>query len=126
METLPFLPGQQSRPRMFSNPFSFKGRIRRLEYGLSFIIFYAYLLVVSIAIGLIAGAFNASDGIWVPLIYLNMTPAYWFLWAQGAKRCHDLGNSGWWQIVPFYIFWMLFQDGETGDNNYGPNPKGIK
>ena len=28
------------KPSMFQSPFSFKGRIRRMEYGLSFIIFY--------------------------------------------------------------------------------------
>jgi uncharacterized membrane protein YhaH (DUF805 family) len=52
-------------------------------------------------------------------------PMLWFLWAQGAKRCHDRGNSGFYQIIPFYGFWMLFADSEKGVNEYGPNPKGI-
>lgn len=49
----------------------------------------------------------------------------WFLLAQGAKRCHDRGNSGWWQLIPFYYLWMFFADGEIGDNEYGTNPKGL-
>ena len=58
-------------------------------------------------------------------MYLLLIPVYWFTWAQGAKRCHDRGNSGWFQIIPFYGLWMLFGDGEIGDNEYGSNPKGL-
>ena len=39
------------------------------------------------------------------------------------KRCHDLGNSGWFQLIPLYGFWMIFQDGIKGNNEYGINPK---
>ena len=56
-------------------------------------------------------------------IILTIVPAYWFLWAQGAKRCHDRGNSGWYQIIPFYFFVMLFGRSEEGVNDYGTNPK---
>jgi uncharacterized membrane protein YhaH (DUF805 family) len=45
--------------------------------------------------------------------------------AQGAKRCHDRGNSGWYLLIPFYVFWMLFADSDIGANEYGLNPKGI-
>jgi uncharacterized membrane protein YhaH (DUF805 family) len=47
----------------------------------------------------------------------------WFLWAQNAKRCHDRGNSGWYQLIPFYFLVLLFGDGEEGENEYGDNPK---
>ncbi len=87
---------------MFVNTFSFDGRIRRTEYGISTII--AVLLSL------------------IPII--GFIPALWIYWAQGAKRCHDVGNSGWWQLIPFYGFWLLFQDGEHGKNQYGDNPKG--
>jgi nitrogenase molybdenum-iron protein alpha chain len=49
------------------------------------------------------------------ILYLIMLVPYcWFIWAQGAKRCHDRGNSGWYQIIPFYGFWMLFAEGTKG------------
>jgi uncharacterized membrane protein YhaH (DUF805 family) len=103
---------------MFKNPFSFEGRIRRTEYGLSFI-FYA------IAAGIINVIVEESRGDAV-ILGLAYIPMLWFLWAQGAKRCHDVGNSGWWQLIPFYVFWLLFQDGQPGPNQYGENPKGIQ
>jgi uncharacterized membrane protein YhaH (DUF805 family) len=102
---------------MFKNPFSFEGRIRRTEYGLSFIILYFYTFVIGIVIGLLE--------LGEALMYLFLIPSYWFIWAQGAKRCHDRGNSGWFQFIPFYGLWMLFADSDNGMNEYGPNPKGI-
>jgi len=47
----------------------------------------------------------------------------WFIWTQGAKRCHDRGNSGWYMFISFYGFWMLFADSEYGANEYGENPR---
>ncbi|MEP3837111.1 MAG: DUF805 domain-containing protein [Algibacter sp.] len=103
---------------MFKNPFSFEGRIRRTEYGLSYLIY----LLLYLGGGALIANMNESFSIlllviWVPLI--------WFLLAQGTKRCHDRSNSGWYQIIPFYGLWMLFGDGDTGPNEYGNNPKGI-
>lgn len=60
------------------------------------------------------------------IIGVAYIPLIWFFWAQGAKRCHDLGNNGWWQLIPFYAFWLLFQDGDVNPNEYGTNPKGIQ
>lgn len=103
---------------MFKAPFSFEGRIRRTEYGLSFIIMFGISMVANL---LILFMKEAMIAVWI-IFYI---PMYWFSLAQGAKRCHDLGNSGWFQIIPLYFLWLLFQDGEPGENGYGPNPKGI-
>jgi uncharacterized membrane protein YhaH (DUF805 family) len=100
---------------MFKNPFSFDGRIRRMEYGLTFII---YIVCYFAALALI-GTAGAGTAIGV----LMLIPIAWFVWAQGAKRCHDIGRTGWIQIVPFYVFFLLFQDGDDGTNSYGQNPK---
>lgn len=108
---------------MFKNAFSFSGRIRRTEYGVSMII---YLVIVTIlqflVVGMVAG--TESPGMAI-LFFVLMLPVIYFMLAQGAKRCHDRGNSGWFQLIPFYGFWMLFADSEPGKNEYGPNPKGI-
>jgi uncharacterized membrane protein YhaH (DUF805 family) len=96
---------------MFTIPFSFYGRIRRTEYGLSFIIY----IVACIAMAFIQTV--------VPYFVVLYIPIVWFLWAQGAKRCHDRGNSGWFQIIPFYVLWLLFAEGDKGNNGFGDDPK---
>lgn len=102
---------------MFKNPFSFKGRIRRTEFGISYII---YIILYQIASYITVVILDIPA-----LLFLFMVPLVWFFIAQSAKRCHDRGNSGWYQLIPFYILWMLFADSDDGINEYGPNPKGI-
>ena len=109
------------KPGMFRNPFSFSGRIRRTEYGLSMIICFVINLFIQ---GIVEVAAESDAASALLILYLIMLVPYcWFIWAQGAKRCHDRGNSGWYQIIPFYGFWMLFAEGETTANEYGNSPK---
>ena len=112
---------------MFKAPFSFEGRIRRTEFGLTMII---HVIIITILRLVAAGSSNSysssGNSEFMALYFIFLIPMMWFLWAQGAKRCHDLGNSGWWQLIPFYAFWLLFVDGQPGANQYGDNPKGIQ
>jgi uncharacterized membrane protein YhaH (DUF805 family) len=100
---------------MFKAPFSFNGRIRRLEMWLSYLI---YCFAITAAQWINEFVFN-SDIVLILLIIL----IFWFVFAQQAKRCHDRGDSGWYQIIPFYGFVLLFADGEIGENDYGLSPK---
>lgn len=103
----------RGKQRLFSNPFSFDGRIRRTEYGVSFIItLFAYTFINEI---MKSGQY--------PMAALAYIPVYWFYLAQGAKRCHDYGSSGWWQLVPLCPFVMIFWKGQLEKNKYGYNPK---
>ena len=105
------------KKRMFQRPFSFEGRIRRTEYCLSSTIVSIYCLPMEI---IDENDMNADFALYW-LIFL--VPVLWFFIAQGAKRCHDRGNSGWWQFIPFYAFWMLFSEGDEVANSYGEPPK---
>jgi len=101
---------------MFKEPFSFNGRIRRLEYGITYIITVSYAFLLDA----IFETYGLSSD---KVLLLFMLPAIWLFLAQGAKRCHDLGNDGLFQFIPFYIFWLIFAVGKNGRNKYGDDPK---
>ena len=105
-----------TKREMFRAPFSFNGRIRRTEYGLTFIIYFVWYFIYNAILE------SESTGLLV-IALLSLIPMLVFLYAQGAKRCHDMGNSGWYQLIPFFFLWMLFKEGDTGMNSYGEDPK---
>jgi uncharacterized membrane protein YhaH (DUF805 family) len=103
---------------MFKNPFSFEGRIRRTEFGIS-------LLISILPIFLIKAlrTIESFDLFYPTLPILYTIVFYLFILAQSAKRCHDTNRSGWFQFIPFFIFWLIFEEGNAHSNQYGPNPK---
>ena len=104
------------RKRDSFRPFSFKGRIGRLQlilsYVVGFVAWFASFLLFDI---------EHSDGNGgVILLFLACTVVFfWFLYAQCAKRCHDLGKSGAWMFVPFWNVLLFFAEGEKQNNQYG-------
>ncbi|MHA4740611.1 DUF805 domain-containing protein [Dyadobacter sp. MSC1_007] len=100
---------------MFKKPFSFEGRIGRSEYCLSFFGQYVIVTVLEIV------SFSYELNSWT--LAACALPLLWFMAAQGAKRCHDRGNTGWFQIIPGYVIWMAFAEGDPGENDFGPSPK---
>jgi len=50
--------------------------------------------------------------------------------AATVRRLHDIARSGWWFFVlfipvigPIILLVFLVQDSQSGENQYGPNPK---
>jgi len=107
----------ENQKGMFTSPFSFNGRIRRLEYSISFIIF---VVVFGFMINLF-DVWGFEGGAAILLL-----PVFWFIIAQGSKRCHDMSLSGWMQLIPYFNpLALIFASGKIGDNKYGSNPKGL-
>jgi uncharacterized membrane protein YhaH (DUF805 family) len=97
---------------MIKHLFSFKGRIRRTEYGLTFL----FATLYSILTGVFA---ESLPSFLTGILMIGIFPLIWVIYAQGAKRCHDIGKSGWWQLIPFFAYYMLFANSD-GENKYGP------
>lgn len=103
--------------------FSFKGRVGRLQYWLAYfgglLAFYIHLFLAEVLMG------NPSNGLFAIYAILWVFSYYYLVLAVGAKRCHDLGHSGWFQLIPFYVFVMLFSSGDDAVNEYGEYNDGI-
>ena len=43
--------------------------------------------------------------------------------AVAVRRMHDTGKSGWFWLIPVYGLILTFIEGDTGENEYGADPK---
>ena len=111
----------------YHSVWSFNGRVGRLSYfaalfgGLfAFFIPIIFLRIIGVDVD------TAFDSPIIIFCYAFFYMAYWYIsLTVGAKRCHDLGHSGWFQLIPFYGFVMLFSSGDGDDNEYGYEDDGI-
>ena len=108
----------------------FDGRARRSEFW--YWQLFATLCSIGLAIflGILAAAFDA------PLISAFICIWYIAIFipdlAVSARRLHDIGKSGWFLfmgLIPIVggillLVWYC-TDSEPGENQYGPNPKGV-
>ena len=109
-----------AKSSMFSsNIFSFSGRINRTEYlilNLSFFLISLFIQQV-ILLNLIL-----LIGMWSLLIAIPASIViFWISLAAAVKRSHDIGNSGWLVLIPFYSFFILFVKSKNKDLKYGSN-----
>ena len=102
---------------MFNRWFTYKGRIRRMELFLTYI-----LLCILYYIVVLLHSVNPNPN--YTLVQLLVVVFFVIRILQEIKRCHDVGKSGWWILVPiFNPFFLLFENGQEGINEYGTNPK---
>lgn len=99
----------------------FKGRSRRQEFWTFFLINF----LIGIGLGIVDSMLGTQVlGALYGLVML--IPGL----AVGARRLHDIGRTGWWQLIALIpiigvIVLIVFyvQDSDPGDNRFGANPK---
>ena len=108
----------------FKNYFNFSGRTGRSGYW--------WYCLWSVILGFAAGILDVALGFTDPLQLV--TPANVITLfitfpsiSIGARRLHDVGKSGWWQLLWFtiiggfvLIYWAI-RNGERRENDFGPD-----
>jgi uncharacterized membrane protein YhaH (DUF805 family) len=104
----------------------FRGRARRTEYWiftLVSVLISVALAFVDAVLGLEAGGLGLLGVLYGLAVLLPSL-------AVGARRLHDTGRSGWWQLIQIVpvigiivLIVFLATDGHPGANTYGPDPR---
>lgn len=98
----------------------FNGRARRSEFWF----FVLFFILAAIALQIIGGIIGSQI-----LYYVFALAVLVPYIAVTARRLHDGGRSGWWQLLSltviggFVVLVWVILDGNPGDNQYGPSPK---
>ncbi|MCC5971360.1 MAG: DUF805 domain-containing protein [Pararhodobacter sp.] len=100
----------------FSKYADFNGRAQRSELWW----FVLFNFIVSLLLTAVLGEWLGS--VYSLAVFLPSI-------AVGARRLHDIGRSGWWQLIALIpviglivlIYWFV-QPGRPGTNEHGPNP----
>ncbi len=106
---------------VLKNYAQFNGRATRTEYWY-FVFINTVITAILILIGNSIGN-NLLDSVYSLGVFIPTV-------AVTARRLHDIGKSGWWQLLLFipilgFIVLIIFlvKDSEPSFNEYGPNPK---
>jgi uncharacterized membrane protein YhaH (DUF805 family) len=98
----------------------FAGRMSRGDYWSTGIFMLVLFLVFAFFSVLVSEYLSAVLGkLLMAVAYLA---AMFFGLHCHAKRCHDIGVSGWLQLVPLFGLVLLFKGGDKGPNDWGPDP----
>lgn len=104
----------------------FDGRARRKEFWM-FMIINFLIEVLILALGAIteSGLLSSLSMLYSLFVFIPNL-------AVSVRRLHDIGKSGWMYaiiLIPLIgLIWLLVlfcQDSMPGENEYGPNPKGV-
>ncbi|MCL1632583.1 DUF805 domain-containing protein [Sporolactobacillus sp. CPB3-1] len=101
----------------------FSGRATRMEYWM-FTLFNVIFSVAAMLIDhFILNGLRLTDTLYTLAV---LVPGL----AVGARRLHDIGRTGWWQLIAFIpllgaIVLLIFfcTDSQDKTNKYGPDPK---
>ncbi len=100
----------------------FDGRAHRTEFWMFFLFNVLAAIAISIVDSILGITFGGLGMLYSLAVFIPSI-------AVGARRLHDTGRSGWWQLivlVPF-VGWIVLLvifvlETQQGDNAYGAQP----
>lgn len=104
------------------------GRVSRAPFNLTIVGYVVLFLVIGAVGSMFESGGSISNAVALPLGLVLIFGQYAVL-AVGAKRLHDLGRTGWWQLL--YLLplinivlglALMAGPGKREDNEYGPYP----
>jgi uncharacterized membrane protein YhaH (DUF805 family) len=106
----------------------FSGRARRKEYWF----FVLFSVIITLALSFfdsLVGLFDVASGIGLLSGIYSLAVLIPSI-SVGVRRLHDTNRTGWWlliSLVPLLgiiiLIVLMVLDSQSGDNEYGPNPK---
>ena len=106
----------------FDNYATFSGRASRPAY-------WWWFLFQVIVVGIVAGIIDGILGTWGVVTGLAGLALLLPTLAVSVRRLHDTNRTGWWILIGLipligFIVLLIFylQEGDAGDNEYGPPP----
>ncbi len=95
----------------FENYANFKGRSRRKEFWMFFLVNWA----ISFIINLISPTTDLYLNIFLIIIFIPSI-------AVAIRRMHDINKEWWCILVPFFNVYLWTVMGDVGENTYGSDP----
>ena len=108
--------------------FSLEGRITRKKYVYSFVAGIIggilSILLIALLIGFMANFLPAfgGDKIVVGVLAILAIWPFVVLVSKTIQRCHDLGVSAYYLLIPFFFLFLFFTEGQNCPNEYGESP----
>lgn len=109
----------------FSKYFDWNGRALRSEFWWWTLFTFVAGIVLAVLESMVFGSSFENTGFLEGLFSLaTFVPTI----TVTTRRLHDVGRSGWWQLIAFTIigipvllYWLIIE-GNQGDNTYGSHP----
>ena len=111
---------------VFAGWWSLEGRLGRQTYLLRLVCILGAIILAGVILNVIAAISGADEWLGRPIAALIVFFSMPFALPQHTRRLHDLGWSGWWQLlflVPvlglFLRIYLWCKPGTSGPNPYG-------
>jgi uncharacterized membrane protein YhaH (DUF805 family) len=89
--------------------------------------FYLFFVLAAVAAGVVGGILSGILGETIGLLLMAIVVLGLMIpfIAVSTRRLHDIGKSGWWQLISFIplgglvLLYFFVLSGEAGDNQFG-------